>query len=75
MYLKRPPPNPPVAELARPELKLAGLRLDEKQNSRSRMGHHTGIALGPLPKDETEINSFKDFTGIPEVAQCKLTLA
>ena len=37
LYLMRPPPYPLVSELARPELKLAGMRIDETQNSRSRM--------------------------------------
>jgi hypothetical protein len=47
-----PPAYKPVAELARPELKLAGLRIDESQNSRSRMAGNTGMAIGPLPTTE-----------------------
>ena len=45
LYLMRPPPYPLVSELARPELKLAGMRIDETQNSRSRMSGNTGICL------------------------------
>ena len=65
LYSFRPPPYPFVSELARPELKLAGLRIDETQNSRSRMSGQTGIALGPIPATEDEINAFQDFKGVP----------
>jgi len=68
LYLMRPPSNPPVSELARPELKLAGLRIDESQNSRSRMSGNTGIAIGPMPSTEDEINRYEPFTGVPEGA-------
>lgn len=43
LQLYRPPPLPPITELARPELKLAGLRIDEEMNSRSRMSYYTGV--------------------------------
>jgi hypothetical protein len=68
LYNMRPPPYPFVSELARPEVKLAGLRIDATQNSRSRMSGNTGMALGPFPTTEEEINSFQAFTGIPEGA-------
>lgn len=64
----RPPPYPFVSELSRPELKLAGLRIDATQNSRSRMSGNTGMAIGPFPTTEEEINSYQSFTGIPEGA-------
>ena len=64
----RPPPYPLVSELARPELKLAGMRIDETQNSRSRMSGNTGIAIGPMPTSEEEINSFEHFDGLPDGA-------
>ncbi|GMH40490.1 hypothetical protein BSKO_08394 [Bryopsis sp. KO-2023] len=41
----RPSPMPPISELARPELKLAGLRVDAAAFSRSRMGYYLGLAL------------------------------
>jgi hypothetical protein len=62
----RPPPYPFVSELARPELKLAGLRIDVTQNSRSRMSGNTGMAIGPFPTTEEEINTWQNFMGIPE---------
>lgn len=68
LYLMRPPPYPLVSELARPELKLAGMRIDETQNSRSRMSGNTGIAIGPMPTSEEEINSFEHFDGLPDGA-------
>ena len=45
LELHRPPPLPPVAELARDELKLAGIRIDAGITSRSRMGHYTGRSV------------------------------
>lgn len=41
----RPPPNPPLSEFIQPELKLAGLRIDPAQSSRSRLGHSLSAAL------------------------------
>lgn len=65
LYLHRPPSLPPVAELAREEIKLAGLRIDAVQNSGSRMGHQTKLSIGALPTTEAEIGAFEDFTGYP----------
>jgi dipeptidyl aminopeptidase/acylaminoacyl peptidase len=39
---------PPLAELAQPELRLAGLRLDPATNSTSRAVTYTGLALQPI---------------------------
>ena len=64
----KPPPYPFVSELARPELKLAGLRIDETQNSRSRMSGSTAMAIGPMPTSDAEIGTYEYFTGIPEGA-------
>ena len=44
----RPPALPPIQEIARPELKLAGLRIDAQQFSRSRLGYTTGAPGPPL---------------------------
>ena len=49
VYLHRPSSYPPVAELAREELKLGGLRIDPAQNTRSRMGYNTAIEFAQLP--------------------------
>jgi len=65
LYLHRPPALPPVSELAREELKLAGLRIDAQQNSASRMGHQTKFSIGPLPSVESEIGMSDDFVGYP----------
>jgi len=45
LQLFRPPALPPIHEMARPELKLAGLRVDPEMFARSKMGHYTGIAV------------------------------
>ncbi|CAM6094825.1 unnamed protein product [Calypogeia fissa] len=44
---------PPLADLARPELKLAGLRIDASYNTRSRMSFYTGITICKLKDDGT----------------------
>lgn len=44
MLLERPA-LPPVAELAQPELRLAGLRINPRTNDQSRSGHSTAIRL------------------------------
>ncbi|GAV83615.1 Peptidase_S9 domain-containing protein [Cephalotus follicularis] len=62
LFLKRRA-LPPLAELARPEEKLAGIRIDGKCNSRSRMSFYTGIGIHQLLPDgtlgpEIEIHGF-----------------
>ena len=39
------PGLPPISELARPELRLAGLRIDPGANGLSRSGYYTGLTL------------------------------
>ncbi|KAM7275790.1 hypothetical protein ACFE04_017656 [Oxalis oulophora] len=68
LFLKRRS-LPPLAELARPEEKLAGLRIDGKCNTRSRMSFYTGIGIHQLMPDgtlgpEKEIHGFPDGTKI-----------
>ena len=45
LLLEQPPDLPPVTELARPELRLGGVRLDAEQRSGSRMSRWTGMLL------------------------------
>ncbi|XP_034904056.1 probable glutamyl endopeptidase, chloroplastic [Populus alba] len=64
LFLKRRS-LPPLAELARPEEKLAGMRIDGKCNTRSRMSFYTGIGIHQLMPDgtlgpEREINGYPD---------------
>ncbi|RZC21865.1 putative glutamyl endopeptidase, chloroplastic isoform A [Glycine soja] len=54
---------PPLAEIARPEEKLAGIRIDGKCNTRSRMSFYTGIGIHQILPDgtlgsETEVSGF-----------------
>ncbi|TKY61708.1 glutamyl endopeptidase [Spatholobus suberectus] len=56
---------PPLAEIARPEEKLAGIRIDGKCNTRSRMSFYTGIGIHQILSDgtlgpEIEVHGFPD---------------
>ena len=64
LYLHRPSSYPPVSELARAEVKLAGLRIDVDQNSRSRMGFNTALEVAPLPAGQRP-GVPRPITGIP----------
>lgn len=64
LFLKRRS-LPPLAELARPEEKLAGMRIDGKCNTRSRMSFYIGIGIHQLLPDgslgpEKEVHGFPD---------------
>ena len=48
LLLLERPAVPPLAELAEPELRLAGLRLNPATNGPSREPYFTGLALKPL---------------------------
>lgn len=55
----------PLAELARPEEKLAGVRIDGNCNSRSRMSFYTGIGIHQILPDgtlgpEIQVHGFPD---------------
>ncbi|GLT71893.1 hypothetical protein SLA2020_438780 [Shorea laevis] len=55
---------PPLVELARPEEKLAGIRIDRKCNTRSRMLFYTGIGIHQLRPDGT-LGPEKELHGYP----------
>ncbi|XP_026656136.1 probable glutamyl endopeptidase, chloroplastic isoform X2 [Phoenix dactylifera] len=64
LFLKRRA-LPPLSELARPEEKLAGVRIDGNSNTRSRMSFYTGIGIHELMDDgklgpEREVHGFPD---------------
>eukprot|EP00252_Welwitschia_mirabilis_P024577 TRINITY_DN733_c0_g1_i1.p1 TRINITY_DN733_c0_g1~~TRINITY_DN733_c0_g1_i1.p1 ORF type:complete len:965 (+),score=194.65 TRINITY_DN733_c0_g1_i1:103-2997(+) len=44
---------PQLSELARPEEKLAGIRIDKTCNTRSRMSFYTGIGIQKVLEDDT----------------------
>ncbi|GFQ01565.1 probable glutamyl endopeptidase chloroplastic [Phtheirospermum japonicum] len=67
LFLKRRS-LPPLAELARPEEKLAGVRIDGKCNSRSRMSYYTGIGVHRLMDDGT-LGPEKEIHGLPSGAK------
>lgn len=45
LQLVRPPSDPPIYEIARAELKLAGLRVDAASFSRSKMSYYLGMSI------------------------------
>ncbi|CAM8903735.1 unnamed protein product [Rhodiola kirilowii] len=67
LFLKRRS-LPPLAELAKPEQKLAGIRIDVKCNTRSRMSFYTGIAIHQLTADGT-LGPEKEVHGFPDGAK------
>ncbi|XP_048227524.1 probable glutamyl endopeptidase, chloroplastic isoform X3 [Ricinus communis] len=67
LFLKRRA-LPPLAELARPEEKLAGMRIDGKCNTRSRMSFYTGINIHQLMPDGT-LGPEKEVHGFPDGAK------
>ncbi|OVA16766.1 Peptidase S9 [Macleaya cordata] len=67
LFLKRRA-LPPLTELARPEEKLAGVRIDGKCNTRSRMSFYTGIGIHQLMQDGT-LGPEKEVHGFPDGAK------
>ncbi|XP_074581756.1 putative glutamyl endopeptidase, chloroplastic isoform X1 [Curcuma longa] len=67
LFLKRRS-LPPLAELARPEEKLAGIRIDGDYNARSRMSFYTGIGIHLLT-DDGKLGPEKEVHGFPDGAK------
>ncbi|KAK9161730.1 hypothetical protein Syun_008071 [Stephania yunnanensis] len=69
LFLKRRA-LPPLEELARPEEKLAGIRIDGKYNTRSRIhrSFYTGIGIHQLMHDGT-LGPEKEVHGFPDGAK------
>ena len=68
LQLSRPPPNPPISELAKPELKLAGLRINPDTFSRSRMSYYLAGRYVPFTDDVSiplDEGHGQPITGIP----------
>ena len=63
MLLERPA-LPPVAELAQPEIRIAGMRINPRNNNQSRTGQATGIKLVKVA-DRVE----KAIVGLPQGAR------
>ncbi|PKA48503.1 putative glutamyl endopeptidase, chloroplastic [Apostasia shenzhenica] len=64
LFLKRRS-LPPLTELAKPEEKLAGIRIDGSSNARSRMSFYTGIGIHSLMDDDT-LGPEKMVEGFPD---------
>nr|XP_043616072.1 probable glutamyl endopeptidase, chloroplastic [Erigeron canadensis] len=69
LFLKRTS-LPPLSELAKPEEKLAGIRINRKSNARSRMSYYTGIGIHDFEDDDT-LGSEKLIHGFPEGSKLK----
>ncbi|TVU47312.1 hypothetical protein EJB05_06907, partial [Eragrostis curvula] len=67
LFLKRRA-LPPLSDLAKPEEKLAGVRIDGNSNTRSRMSFYTGIGIHKLLDDGT-LSPEKEVHGYPEGAR------
>lgn len=61
LLLQERPSLPTIAEVSRPELRLAGLRIDPRDNGPSRSQGYTGLTLKELP-DGAE----RPIAGVPE---------
>ncbi|XP_004229392.1 probable glutamyl endopeptidase, chloroplastic [Solanum lycopersicum] len=72
LFLKRRS-LPPLSDLARPEEKLAGIRIDGKCNSRSRMSFYTGIAIHQLMEDGS-LGPEKEIQGLPKGAKINFVM-
>lgn len=67
LFLKRRA-LPSLSDLSRPELKLAGLRIDSDSNTRSRMSFYTGISIHSLLEDGS-LGEEREIVGLPESAK------
>ncbi|XP_021839183.2 probable glutamyl endopeptidase, chloroplastic [Spinacia oleracea] len=67
LFLKRRS-LPPLIDLAKPEEKLAGIRIDGKSNTRSRMSFYTGIGIHQLTSDGT-LGPGIEVHGLPDGAR------
>lgn len=56
---------PPLSDIARPELKLAGIRIDPEYNMRSRGSFYTGIKIHKV-LDTNKLGEELVMTGVPE---------
>ncbi|GJP45983.1 hypothetical protein CLOM_g5611, partial [Closterium sp. NIES-68] len=63
LFMHRPS-LPPISELARPELKLAGVRIDPEAHSRSRMSFYTGVTIHQVNDDDT-LGDSVEVSGLP----------
>ncbi|WP_026897909.1 alpha/beta hydrolase family protein [Daejeonella oryzae] len=62
MLLLQKPGLPPISEVAQPELRIAGLRINPATNGQSRSAYFNGIKLKSVKKNEEF-----EFTGLPEI--------
>src|SRR5687767_5224027 len=61
------PGHPPIAELAEPELRLAGLRINPRTNGPSRVSHYISLTL--LSLEDGRPGPHREIVGIPAGAR------
>ncbi len=61
VLLLQRPSLPPISEIAQPEMRLAGRRINPRTNGRSRVSHYTGLTLERIA-DRSE----RPIKGLPE---------
>lgn len=59
---------PPLVELARPEDKLAGIRIDGRCNTKSRIQFYTGLGIHQILPDDS-LGPEKEVHGLPDGAK------
>eukprot|EP00889_Picochlorum_renovo_P003510 jgi/Picre1/30540/NNA_005903.t1 len=79
LEIKRPAAHPSVIDYSRPELKLAGVRLDPSGFCRSKLSYNTGLALAErnddlkLPLEEEERGTHSDLDDARPPAELWIT--
>lgn len=64
------PPHPPIAELSRPERRLAGVRIDPEEFCRSRIGYSADIRFQMFDRSSGPHGTVSHVTGLP--SNCRL---
>ena len=59
LQLSKPPSLPPIFEMARPELKLAGMRIEPDLFSGSKMGYSIDMAIVESDQVLLSINDYR----------------
>src|SRR5687768_14091028 len=67
MLLMGKPGSPPISELAEPELRLAGLRINPRTSGPSRAGHYTDLTL--ISIEDGRLGARREITGLPPAAR------
>lgn len=68
LAIQEQPNLPPIKDLARPELRIAGLRIDPRANTHSRLSYFTKVILKSIDKGfERPVEGFPEGVGLGTV--------